>query len=352
MPNGDGVGTYRNSAGDIVIFRISESRSVIQAVNNVTRPPFGQPAPAIDRFYLTRGGAINSFAGKATIRSPWSDARVNIDFTDWRNPRISDSRAEPGSTVEIYRIKAAPEQGVLEWHKHLDAITAETETEGLAGPSFVGDGWDKYQTIIPAIGSPVVYAMEPNGDLWWFRHDGFRDGSPRWTKSAERIGNGWTVFDKIIAGEDGVIYGRYPDGRLRWYRHLGHADGSRVWAQDRDVRQAADGWGRFTDIFAGSGGVLYGIEPNGDLRWHKHEGYLTGENSWAPEVPRVGNGWGNLKGVLSAGRGIIYAIWPTGELVRYNHFGHQTGENRHANSVVIDTGWQDSRRVFALSPKD
>ena len=143
--------------------------------------------------------------------------------------------------------------------------------------------FSRFSTVTAAIGSPVVYAMVPNGDLWWFRHDGFRDGSPRWSKSAERIGNGWTIFDKIIAGEDGVIYGRFPDGRLRWHRHLAHADGSKVWAQDRDVRQASDGWGRFTDIFAGSGGVLYGIEPNGDLRWHKHEGYLTGENSWAPE---------------------------------------------------------------------
>jgi hypothetical protein len=63
-------------------------------------------------------------------------------------------------------------------------------------------------------------------------------------------------------------------------------------------------------------------------------------------------GWQNLKGVFSAGRGLIYAIWPTGELVRYNHFAHQTGENRQAPSVIIDTGWQDSQRAFALSPKD
>jgi hypothetical protein len=247
------------------------------------------------------------------------------------------------------QIYSAGANGKIAWRQHEDGLNGQGH---LSAPIENTVDFSRFSAVTAAIGSTVVYAMEPNGDLWWFRHDGFRDGSPRWSKSAERIGNGWNSLDKIVAGENGVIYGRFPDGRLRWFRHLGYINGSNAWAPDRDVRQASDGWGRFTDIFAGSGGVLYGVEANGDLRWHKHEGHLAGENAWASEVPRVGNGWGNLKALMSPGQGIIYVVRPTGELVWYRHVGHAAGDSRFVGNLIIDTGWLQLRHSFATGSMD
>jgi hypothetical protein len=36
----------------------------------------------------------------------------------------------------------------------------------------------------------VIYAVATNGDLLWYRHDGYADGSVRWAAS-KKIGNGW-----------------------------------------------------------------------------------------------------------------------------------------------------------------
>ena len=54
-------------------------------------------------------------------------------------------------------------------------------------------------------GSGVIYAVAPNDDLNWYRHDGRGDGSFRWTDDAARkVGNGWNV-KHVFSGGDGVI---------------------------------------------------------------------------------------------------------------------------------------------------
>jgi hypothetical protein len=303
---------------------------------------------------IYNGEMISSIAGhfdQTSIENPWSGARIDIDFTDWNHPRIIDVPPPTNGRIEVYA--ALEGKTTLERRKHWQALSPDAGKNRFEGPIEVGEiEWSKYKTMTAAIGSPVVYAMEPNGDLYWLRHDGFKDGSDHWTKSKERIGNGWTIFDKIVAGENGVIYGRLPDGRLRWHRHLGFADGSNAWTEVRIVREASEGWGRFKEIFAGSGGVLYGILPNGDLMWHKHDDPLIGGNTWESDKPRVGNGWQDMKAVFSPGNGIIYAIRPTGELEWFRHLGYETGERRWADGVVIDRGWVDVKQQFALIAKD
>ena len=259
--------------------------------------------------------------------------------------------AEPGARTEIYKVQNT--DGALYWYKHWQALAANPAVNRLQGPKKVSSDpdWSSYKTVVAAVGSPVFYAMAENGDLFWYRHDGFKNGTAVW-QGPKQVGNGWTVFDKIIAGEDGVIYGRKPDGTLRWYKHLGHNDGSKSWAQDHDVLTPADGFGRFKDIFAGSEGVLYGILPNGDLIWNKHKGFADGTASWDLANSRVGNSWQNMKAVLSVGRGIIYAISPEGNLIWFNHLGYATGENRFAESVVVGKGWTDFKQVFAINIGD
>ena len=41
----------------------------------------------------------------------------------------------------------------------------------------------------------IIYAVMPNGDLNWFRHEGRGDGSFAWANdaTARKVGNGWNV---------------------------------------------------------------------------------------------------------------------------------------------------------------
>jgi hypothetical protein len=242
--------------------------------------------------------------------------------------------------------------GIVDWFKHGQALAPTPGTPRLRGPIATAVDWNKYSIVTAAVGSPVVYAMEPNGDLYWFRHDGYRSGAADWRRSRERIGNGWNSFDTIVAGENGVIYGRFPDGRLRWHRHLGHTDGSISWAEARVVREASEGWGNFIRIFAGSNGVLYGIQRNGDLMWHQHRDHQSGGPTFTAPKPRVGNGWQEMKAVFSVGRGIIYGVKPGGELTWFRHNGHTDGEFAWAANQDIAVGWGNFRHVFAFSPQD
>ena len=340
-PNRNGDGTYRTRAGDTIEFRVAESdkeggHSRLWKVNGVL-PYTGR---------VTDGAVIKQMlpAGKASITSPWSGARIDIDFTDWRNPHVTDVPAPRGGRSQLYRVSA---EGDVTWYTHWRALGPQAAELPLQGPKKVNQDWDEYVFVTAAIDAPVVYAMDAAGDLFWFRHEGIREGSDRW-RGPIKVGVGWTMFDKIIAGENGVIYGRLPDGQLRWQRHLGHGDGSVVWT---DPQMVDTGWNRYIDIFAGSGGVLYGIKPNGDLMWHRHLGHQTGAVQWIAPARLVGTSWHTLT-VRSVGRGVIYAITQSGELLWYRHHGYENGEPDWALNLTIDRGWRDLKHVFVLSPSD
>jgi hypothetical protein len=280
----------------------------------------------------------------ASITSPGRGARVHIDYTDWRNPRVTDGPAPAGGRAQLYGVAA---DGTVTWRQHWRALGPQAAELPLQGPRKVATGWDRYVSVTAAIGAPVVYAMDAAGDLFWFRHEGGRDGTGQW-RGPIKVGNGWNAFDKIVAGENGVIYGRFADGRLRWHRHLGHLNGDVSWANAQIV---GTGWHGFTDILAGSAGTLYGIKPDGDLIWHRHLGHETGAVTWVDPSRRVGNGWSTLT-VRSVGRGIIYVITGNGELLWYRHHGHEDGRFDWAQNLSLGRGWDGLKHVFMLNPGD
>jgi hypothetical protein len=42
----------------------------------------------------------------------------------------------------------------------------------------------------------VIYAIQDNGDLLWYLHEGLSDGSPRW-QGPKQVGTGWN-FDQVF----------------------------------------------------------------------------------------------------------------------------------------------------------
>jgi len=90
---------------------------------------------------------------------------------------------------------------------------------------------------------------------------------------------GWYMFTKVIDDGDGILYGILPNGLLRWYRHTDAADTATPpkWAGPTVV---GNGWQNFVHVFSGGEGVIYAVDPNGQLLWYRHKSYLTGEFQW------------------------------------------------------------------------
>ena len=98
----------------------------------------------------------------------------------------------------------------------------------------------------------------------------------------------------VVADSDGIIYAIRPDGELLWYRHEGRDDGSAEWTADVG-RSVGTGWGDFLQVFSGGNGVIYAIRPNGELLWYRHEGRDDGSPEWTEGTGRsVGTGWGDF----------------------------------------------------------
>ncbi|MCZ7600876.1 MAG: tachylectin-related carbohydrate-binding protein [Gammaproteobacteria bacterium] len=113
----------------------------------------------------------------------------------------------------------------------------------LAGrePEVEGPG-DAGEQLAPvpadrAGGDGVLYAVDQNGSLLWYRHDDYRDArSPSSWQGPSLVGTGWGHFVGIFSSGEGVIYAVQPDGTLLWYRHTGyggrpHRKARRPWAR-------------------------------------------------------------------------------------------------------------------------
>lgn len=208
----------------------------------------------------------------------------------------------------IYGLKP---NGDLVWYKHSGYMTGAVQWSG-GWEHKVGEGWGQI-THLFATSNGVIYAVKSDGNLAWYKHTGYNDGSMRWEGGLEHIvgSGGWTQFSKVFAGPNGVIYGVRSNGDLVWYKHTGFNDGSVRWEGGGVV---GNGWNQFTHLFATNNGIIYGVKPNGDLAWYKHVGYNDGSARWEGGG-NVGSGWQIYKNLLSTDNGIIYGVAGSGTRV-------------------------------------
>ncbi|MDB5961685.1 MAG: hypothetical protein JWP59_2979, partial [Massilia sp.] len=238
------------------------------------------------------------------------------------------------------------------------------------GPRTVNSGWQNFVDVFPAGYGPTggtaygfsLFGLTRDGTLKWVRHDGFADGSAKWSAPVD-VGSGWNSFKKVFAGGDGVLYAIGGDGKLRWYRYQDvlHAKRPPSWAGPLVV---ASGWGGVVDAFSGGAGVIYAVQKDGTLLWWRHVSYQNGidpARTPAPgftglgrvgakwEGPKVvGSGWQNFRKIFSPGDGFIYAVNGAGELFWYYHKGYQDGANSWQGPVKISSDWGSHRVAFSL----
>src|SRR3954452_12631341 len=154
-------------------------------------------------------------------------------------------------------------------------------------------------TMAGTLATPI-YAIEPNDDMLFYRHDGAADGSPNWPIQAAKIGNGWN-FRQVFAGDSGAVYAITQTGDLLFYKHGGFNDGSPDWPVQ--AAKIGNGWD-FRQVFAGPQGAIYTVSENGDLHYYRHLGFNDGSNSWQVQAVKIGNGW-NFRQVFAGPQGAI-----------------------------------------------
>jgi hypothetical protein len=282
--------------------------------------------------------------------------------------------------------------GNLKWARHVGREDGSFQWEG---PQKVGVGWADSKQLF-SDGNGIIYRVTPivpaslatgigqgmrgqpasGGDLMWYHHLGWDDGSFRWD-GPKKVGIGWGDFKQLFSGGDGIIYGVTPivpaslptgigpgmrghaasGGDLLWYRHVGREDGSFQWEGPKKV---GTGWGDFKQLFSGGDGIIYGVTPivptslptgigpgmrgnpasGGDLLWYRHVGREDGSFQW--EGPKkVGTGWGDFKHLFCGADGIIYAVANNDDLMWYRHDGRADGSFRWATNSggKVGNGW-------------
>jgi hypothetical protein len=116
--------------------------------------------------------------------------------------------------------------------------------------------------------SPTVVGGQASSQLapagWWL-------GGPVFSSGVSEYGGGHQAA---------AIYQVAPDGRLLWYtdageHHLGTASA---------VGAAFGDWRRYRSLFSPGAGLIYGIDPSGQLLRWQHDGYTFGYDTWTGPV--------------------------------------------------------------------
>src|SRR5262245_60932858 len=97
-------------------------------------------------------------------------------------------------------------------------------------------------------------------------------------------------FVRLVAAGRGIIYGIQSDGVLRWYRHAGWTTGGTSWANGTG-RDIGTDWHIFRAVLAGTDGRLFTVSGDGSVRWWRYDlddpDGGDGAGSWHPNSGAV-----------------------------------------------------------------
>lgn len=226
------------------------------------------------------------------------------------------------------------------------------------GPTMIGTGWD-VAAIVPG-GGRVMYAVKATGidtvDILWFDHEGSFPGTG--PSLAARWGTGAAYWDYFGSGY-GVIYrlcrtlgplGSAVPGDLQWARHENYQTGQGMFS---DLVKVGNGWGDFTTVFSCGKGVIYGVMPDGALRWHCHRGWQTGSLDWdQARILDTGVDWNRFERVVGARDGVILGVLPNGIMHLYRHVDWENGGPRFEGPHTVGDFWRRYNPIFAGMPAE
>src|SRR5262245_36959247 len=106
---------------------------------------------------------------------------------------------------------------------------------------------------------------------------------------------------------------------------------------------------RYLQLVGGGDGVLYAIQADGKLIWHRHVGWEASTAEWAQGSGRViGWGWHQYRTVMGSQDGSLWALRGDGTIVhkRYLLTDNESGAGIWSGEEEVGTGFQRFERVF------
>ncbi|MGR0220654.1 N,N-dimethylformamidase beta subunit family domain-containing protein [Agromyces sp. ZXT2-6] len=260
---------------------------------------------------------------------------------------------EPRTVPEVTRGSGPSRRSVLQAGAALGAAAPIVGGTGLGlGPGVPAAaalaGYDPRQRFIQLIGggNGVIYALQADGKLLWYRHSAWSTVGTSWASgSGRQIGNGWAGFTTVLGGSNGVIFALKPNGDLLWYRYVvtNWSTGAGYWAA-RSGSRIGTGFTTFPRLFGGYDGIIWGVSGNGDLYYYRYlrtDG-TVGSGAWVGGK-KVGNGWSAMSDLAADSAGVIYAMAGSLRWYRYDGSKWVTGSGR-----VIGNGWSDGTQKAAV----
>ncbi|MGW7538207.1 N,N-dimethylformamidase beta subunit family domain-containing protein [Amycolatopsis sp. NPDC054798] len=237
--------------------------------------------------------------------------------------------------------------GILNARPELPIIEAP---EGHARPEEVSptgtfDAHQRWSRLVGG-GDGIVYAVQADGTLYWYRHRGWPTAAYDWSHQGVGvpIGSGWQDFVTVLGDLNGVLYGVRGDGTVLCYQWLvSNLDtGAGAWA-DADGVVAGTGFNAFPRIFGGPGGVVWCVDADGIL-------YRSRRINGIFETPQpIGEGFNVPRYLFSDTGNVIYAVSGTGVLTWFRYRDGSGWANGGQPIAIGDNNWFElfRRDLFA-----
>ena len=239
--------------------------------------------------------------------------------------------------------------------------------------NIIGIGWHGFRNVLP-LGDGVVLGVQGDGDLRWYQYNGNGENDPTatgvgWSPNSRNIiGNGWNGFRFLcsrpwegrIPSNHSAIYAVEPNGNLRWYRYLGQGQrdpsGSGPFWHPNSGNTIGRGWSAGFRRMAAISDIILLVEDGGNLRWYRYSGNgesdpeATGLGWHSNSGNVIGTGWNAFRHIFGGSDGsdgyIIYGVEDSGALRWYRYSGNGesdpsgTSSAWHPNSGnSIGIGW-------------
>ncbi|MGZ8920206.1 MAG: tachylectin-related carbohydrate-binding protein [Limisphaerales bacterium] len=158
-------------------------------------------------------------------------------------------------------------------------------------------------------------------------------------------------FNASVAGDFNILYGVNQDGILVWHRHIINSSGNTLKHSWNPTQNIGHGWmGGMKDVLPAGQSAIYALKDNGELSRYWHIGAFDGSYKWGDGPQTVGTGWTTFSQLVPTDSGVIYGISSDG-ILRWNknpHYADSGGSaNLWANSVNVGRGWTGFQNMFS-----
>ena len=157
---------------------------------------------------------------------------------------------------------------------------------------------------------------------------------------------GWLTHRFAFSGGDGIVYAVDAQGRLLFHRHpLGETALTQALALSQPAVIRQGGWQDHRRVFGGGDGILYAVDAQGRLLFYRDKTQNGSGDVANLSVIGLG-GWQSLERVFSGGGGVLYAVNPEGRLLFYRD-KTQNGTGDVGSPAVIGEGFGGYKFLFS-----